>query len=142
MVVEQQIKFSVRVMVVNHQGQVLLGRKKKGFHANRWIFPGGQVDFGETVEQCGVREVLEETTLVVQVQGLIGIAAETQGNKHCIFINLLASGEGDPVVTEPHEIIHWQWFSPGEMPPEATSSVRNAVSKMSEGHRPLDLNPV
>lgn len=136
---EQQIKFSVRVMVVNGQGKVLLGLKKKGFNANKWIFPGGRVDFGETVDQCGKREVLEETTLSVDIQGIIDIASETQGQKHCIFINLLANGEGQPVVTEPHEVIKWQWFNSQELPEHATCSVRNAIGKIKDGRKVLPL---
>ena len=129
----QQIKFSIRVMVVNGQGDVLLGLKKKGFNANKWIFPGGRLDFGETVPACGQREVLEETNLQVNITGLIDIASETQGQKHCVFINLLATGEGQPEVTEPHEMIAWQWFDLKEIPKDTTSSVRNAVEKIKRG---------
>lgn len=136
---DQQIKFSVRVMVVNGQGKVLLGLKKKGFNANKWIFPGGRVDFGETVDQCGKREVLEETSLLVNIEGLIDIASETQGQKHCIFINLLATGDGQPVVTEPHEVIKWQWFTSQELPGDVTCSVRNAIGKIKSGQRTLPL---
>ncbi|MEW6695912.1 MAG: NUDIX domain-containing protein [Bacillota bacterium] len=130
---EQQIKFSIRVMIINKEGKVLLGLKKKGFHCNNWIFPGGQMDFGETVPQCGEREVWEETALEVKIKGLIDIVSETQGVKHVVFINLLADGEGQPVVTEPKEIIEWHWFQLNEIPANATASVQNAIKKIKCG---------
>lgn len=125
----QNIKFSIRVMIRNSLGQVLLGLKRKGYHANHWIFPGGQLDYGETVAQCGLREVWEETALRVQVQGLIDIVSETTANKHVVFINLLARGEGQPVLTEPHEMIEWKWVDINQLPANTTLSVRSAIQK-------------
>lgn len=129
----QNIKFSIRVMIKNNLGQVLLGLKRKGYHANHWIFPGGQLDYGETVSQCGLREVWEETALKVEVEGLIDIVSETTGNKHVVFINLLAKGEGQPVLTEPHEIIEWKWVDLNHLPADTTVSVRSAIDKYKGG---------
>lgn len=126
-------KFSIRVMIVNDKGQVLLGLKKKGFHARYWIFPGGQIEFGETVEECGIREVWEESTLNVKVKGLLDVASEIQNEKHVVFLHLLASGEGFPVVTEPEEVVEWRWFDTGTLPDKTTLSVLKAIHKYKQG---------
>ena len=39
----------------------------------RWCTPSGQLDSGESVAETCVREVLEETGLIVQVERLIGV---------------------------------------------------------------------
>ena len=39
----------------------------------RWCLPGGQLDSGECVEETCIREVLEETGLIVEVEQLIGV---------------------------------------------------------------------
>lgn len=39
----------------------------------RWCLPGGRLDPGESVEECCVREVLEETGLVVEVGKMVGV---------------------------------------------------------------------
>lgn len=39
----------------------------------RWCLPGGAMDPGESLEECCVREVWEETGLRVRVVRLIGI---------------------------------------------------------------------
>ncbi|AEG60798.1 NUDIX domain-containing protein [Desulforamulus ruminis] len=126
-------KFSIRVMIVNSQGQVLLGLKKKGYHASYWIFPGGQIEFGETVAQCGTREVWEESRLQIEIKGLLGIASEIQNNKHVVFLHLLASGDGCPQVTEPEEVLEWRWFDTGRLPDKTTLAARNAIGKYQQG---------
>ncbi len=41
-------------------------------HREDWSFPKGKLDPGETFEQCAVREVLEETGFVVQLDHFVG----------------------------------------------------------------------
>jgi 8-oxo-dGTP diphosphatase len=51
--------------VVIHEGRVLLIRRGKEPLRGRWVVPGGTVELGETLEAAIVREVQEETGLVV-----------------------------------------------------------------------------
>ena len=39
----------------------------------KWCLPGGRMEPGESVSECCVREVLEETGLLVAVRGLVGV---------------------------------------------------------------------
>jgi mutator protein MutT len=57
--------------VVVHEGRVLLIRRGKEPLRGRWLVPGGTVEWGETLEQAVVREVEEETGLVVRPRELL-----------------------------------------------------------------------
>lgn len=52
--------------VLIHEGRVLLIKRGKEPLRGRWVVPGGTVEVGETLEQALVREVQEETGLVVR----------------------------------------------------------------------------
>lgn len=57
--------------------------RRRDVHArmnNKWEFPGGGVDNGETVQDCLRREVFEETGFKVEIQNLIPKIYSTNGN--------------------------------------------------------------
>ncbi len=56
--------------IFNDQGEVLLQRRGD---SNKWGFPGGAIEPGETPEKAAIREAKEETGLDVSVVRLIGV---------------------------------------------------------------------
>jgi 8-oxo-dGTP diphosphatase len=61
------------VVVRDSADRLLLGRRAKEPNRGRWVLPGGKIEAFETIDQAGVREVLEETGLTVEVTGRIGV---------------------------------------------------------------------
>jgi len=58
-------QIAVRAIILNKASKVLLiKRAKNSTFGDSWCLPGGKVDFGQTVEEALVREILEETSLV------------------------------------------------------------------------------
>jgi len=61
-------------LITTDNGQVLLGKRNQPqtpeIHG-KWEFPGGGIDYGETPEQALVREIKEETGLVVEIKRLL-----------------------------------------------------------------------
>ncbi len=52
---------TVGALIVNPEGKVLLIKSHK-WH-NKYVIPGGQIEFGETIKQALKREIKEETGL-------------------------------------------------------------------------------
>jgi 8-oxo-dGTP diphosphatase / 2-hydroxy-dATP diphosphatase len=46
--------------------EILLGMKKRGFGVGKWNGFGGKIEEGESVEEAAIRELKEESNLVVQ----------------------------------------------------------------------------
>jgi 8-oxo-dGTP diphosphatase len=55
--------------------QVLLGLKKTGFGAGKWVALGGHIEEGEKPEEAAVREVEEESGLIVPPDALQHMAS-------------------------------------------------------------------
>ena len=52
---EKQAKVGVAVLI-RRGDQIVLIRRQGSHGAGTWAPPGGHIDFGETPEQCGIRE--------------------------------------------------------------------------------------
>lgn len=64
------ILIGVGALIQDKRGRVLLVRhrpERGGFWRGTWIMPGGMLKVGETIDEGIVREVAEETGLVVEV---------------------------------------------------------------------------
>lgn len=59
----------VAVAVLNEQGQILLQKRQSGI----WSVPGGFIELGESTEEAGRREVLEETGIEIGKLDLVGV---------------------------------------------------------------------
>lgn len=62
-------------LVTDEHGRVLMQRRSD---SGNWALPGGIMDIGETLEQCVIREVKEETGLDIEITGLLGIYTDPQ----------------------------------------------------------------
>ncbi|MDG1846384.1 MAG: NUDIX hydrolase [Acidimicrobiales bacterium] len=56
-------------LITNTQGEFLLVHRPR---YEDWSFPKGKLDEGETLEQCALREVLEETGFVCKLGDPVG----------------------------------------------------------------------
>jgi len=113
-------RVGIGVILVNPQGQVLLG-KRKNSHAPYWSIPGGHLECGESFEACAIREVLEETGLhianpkVVAVSNNLATYRET--GRHYISVALLVENVlGEPRLMEPDKCEGWIWADPRDLP--------------------------
>lgn len=62
------------VLVFSHdRREVILIRRKNEPYKDCWALPGGFMDMNETIEQCAVRELKEETNIDVSDLYLIGV---------------------------------------------------------------------
>ncbi|WP_042199094.1 NUDIX hydrolase [Paenibacillus camerounensis] len=57
-------------IIENEDGQILLQRRNDN---DKWGFPGGAFELGESAEEAAKREVLEETGYIVELNYLQGV---------------------------------------------------------------------
>jgi ADP-ribose pyrophosphatase YjhB (NUDIX family) len=100
---------------------ILLGMKKRGFGEGKWNGLGGKLKEGETLEEAVVREVYEESGLVIEVcsddkAGVIDfVYKNSQDGTHEVHIYTVDSYRGRLVETEE---IRPKWYKISEIPYE------------------------
>jgi len=98
--------------------KILLGVKKRGFNAGNWNGYGGKVESGETVTEAMVREIRDESGLIVKKEDLeyVSLLNIFYGDARAFACHtfITREWEGEPIETE--EVGHHQWF-PAEKPP-------------------------
>ena len=68
-------KLTVDAVVTTGEGMLLIKRKNPPFQG-MWALPGGFVEVGETTEAACIREVEEETGLIVEIIRLLGVYSD------------------------------------------------------------------
>lgn len=106
----------VAVGVIRRYGRVLIARRPDHVHQGGLLeFPGGKVEPGETVQNALVREIREETGVVIsaaELQPLIGIRHD-YGDKQ-VFLDVWEATccEGEPEGREGQPV---EWRDPAEL---------------------------
>lgn len=115
---------SVRVgvgvgVILVRDGRVLLGLRAGAHGASTWALPGGHLEFGESPEDCAVRETLEETGLAVtptRHAGFTSTVFAAEG-RHSLTVFIEADcPTGTPEVREPTKCERWAWFDWSALP--------------------------
>lgn len=107
--------------VRNEAGQLLLTRRVDN---GMWVMPGGKIELGERIAQAAVREVFEETGIIIEVTGIAGIytdpghvIAYADGTVLQEFaIHLHARHISGVARADGHETQEVRWFDPSELP--------------------------
>ena len=97
----------ISVIVINAEKQILLVRHRKG-QRQYWVLPGGRLEYGEAFNECGIREIKEETGLDVEIEKVVFIseAIAPDRSRHIVNVFLCARLTGgtmrlgnEPVLT-------------------------------------------
>ncbi|UCE80627.1 MAG: NUDIX domain-containing protein [Methanobacteriota archaeon] len=72
--------------LVVKDGKVLLIKRKSDPFKGEYALPGGFLEYGETMEDCVVREVKEETGIVSEIVALFGVFSDPQRDPRGHFV--------------------------------------------------------
>lgn len=106
-------------IVCNEHNEVLL--QKRG-DSEAWGFPGGAMELGESAEETAIREIYEETGLIVTIEHLIGVYTKytheyPNGDQaQTITFCFMCKPVGGKLQTDGNETLELQYFAQEAMP--------------------------
>jgi len=111
------------IAVLIHEGRTLLVRRANPPDAGLWGFPGGKIEYGETVMAAALRELLEETRVVGEAKEVLTtldvLVRSEDGTlqHHYILIAVRCRWlSGHPVAGD--DALEAQWFRIADLCPE------------------------
>ena len=110
------------IAVVVHEGQALLVRRANPPDAGLWGFPGGKIEFGETVKDAAIRELREETGVHAAAQDVLTaldvLVRDAGGDirQHYILIAVQCRWiAGEPIAGD--DALEARWFPVADLKP-------------------------
>jgi ADP-ribose pyrophosphatase YjhB (NUDIX family) len=113
-------------------GRILLTRRAIHPAHGKWTFPGGYVDWGESVDAAALRETWEETGLTVELGGLVGVYSYERSPVVIVVYEARVLGG---TLTVCHENDRLEWVTPAEIPweelafPSTVEALRDVLSR-------------
>lgn len=116
--------------IVENEEHKILFQYRRG----KWDLPKGKLDEGETIEECAVREVEEETGLQnIELGELVGITThfyKEKGidiEKETHWFAMKVSGEQNLVPQIDEDILELRWVAQAELEPYLSDTFANIV---------------
>jgi len=134
-----QIKVGIGVLVFKN-GKVLLSKRKGSHGAGEYAFPGGHLEFGESIIECARRECREEAGIEIKNVRFVRLAnLKRYPGKHYVDIGLVAEWKsGEPRLLEPHKFASWNWYNPQNLPKPLFGTIESYFEALNSGKNFFD----
>ena len=124
---------------IRKDGKVLMGKRKGGWMPGTWAFPGGKLAMNEGLEECAVREILEETGVKISNIRLAAFTNDIDREEGIHYLTLFYVADwksGEPLVMEPDKCEEWKWSHWDALPQPLFISTRNLIDS---GYNPFNI---
>ena len=123
-------KVGVGIIIVKDD-QVLLLQRRNVHGAGSWSTPGGHLDFGETPEECAIRETKEETDVDITDVRFRAITNDHFAAEAKHYITIWMEGRylaGEPIINAADELTAVGWFAWDALPEPLFLPLQNLLA--------------
>lgn len=126
-------KVGVGVMIFK-DGKVLMGKRKNKHGDGEYAWPGGHLEYMESMVDCAKREVFEECGLKVKNIKFLRLLNMKEYNKHYIDIALVCEWKsGEPTLKEPEKCEGWKWYDLKNLPTPLFAPLKTYFDALKTG---------
>lgn len=121
--------------IVKREDTYLVVKKRYGGLKNKWSFPGGFVEMGETIDQAVLREIREETGIDCRIKDIIGIRSgviKERVSDNLILFEL--EYEKGTISVDTSELLEAKWLTKQELLEDPFTAKMIHFFLSEEGH--------
>lgn len=127
------VRVGVQV-VLRRQDSLLLVQRARGYGKGTWCLPGGHLEPGETIAECALRELLEETTVHGESARVIVVTDPLAEAGYHMQIGVeVSEWSGEPRVVDPSECLDVKFFEVTSLPKEIFPPTKDVLEKVVAG---------
>lgn len=116
--------------MIARDGRVLMLKRRGSHGEGTWAPPGGHLEFGESLEECAIRETLEETGVVISDVQFIAITNDVFASEQKHYLTLWVEGRyeaGEATVAYPDKVEDVAWVPWHSLPQPLFLPVQNLL---------------
>ena len=83
------------IFIFDDDENFILIKRKNEPYKDYWALPGGFVEYGECVEDAAIREALEETSIDVKLEKLVGVYSNPSRDPRGHTISIVYTARGN-----------------------------------------------
>lgn len=123
------------VTFVCQDDKVLVGKRgPESFRSGYWCLPGGFIEFGEDFLTAGLREVREETGLLLEIPSILNVYSNFLSDRLQTLVIVLRGSVIGGTPTPGDDLVELDWVSPsGSLPPLAFASDGYVIRNFGQG---------
>ena len=136
----EEVELTNMCMICDGKGNVLVQDKKNNPYWQGWNFPGGHVEPGEYVTPSVIREMQEETGLLIESPRLCGIKEfhkSRDGKRYIVFLYVAEGFTGELKASREGEVF---WYPLSEL--RESGKLIDGFEEMLEVFTREDVNEV
>ena len=101
----------ITLLIRAADGKILIGKRTGNTrYGNTWCLPGGYIEYEESFIETAHREVLEETGLIIRIEGIVNVVSNHLDDLHhtivIVLIGDVLGGEQKPG----DDLVELQWI--------------------------------
>jgi 8-oxo-dGTP diphosphatase len=100
-------------VAIVREGKVLLIKRAFAPYQHLWTLPGGRLEPGETIEQCAIREIMEEVSLTIRNPRPVMV--QTLGQEGTFRLAVFATRDFSGQIRASDEVADHQWMDPAAL---------------------------
>jgi len=110
--------------------KILLGKRKGSHGAGEYAFPGGHLEYMETIEDCAKRETFEEAGIKIKNINFQFLAnVRKYKPRHYLHVGVTADyNNGEVQIKEADKIESWDWYSLDRLPKPLFEMAKMAIN--------------